>query len=70
MAKRRIDTRRPDIKAALAAGWIYIGKTGGCHLRFEHPGTSTPMFLASSPSDHRGAKNAVAWIRRNTPPTP
>lgn len=32
MAKRRIDTRRPDIKAALAAGWIYIGKTGGCHL--------------------------------------
>ena len=70
MAKRKIDTRRPDIKAALEAGWVYVGRTRGCHLRFEHPGTKQPMILSSTPSDYRAARNAVAWIRRNTPPTP
>lgn len=26
------------------------------------------MVLANTASDHRSLKNAVAWIKRNTPP--
>lgn len=41
-----------------------VTKTRGGHWRFEHPDMTGPVFAADTPSDHRGAKNLLAMLRR------
>jgi predicted RNA binding protein YcfA (HicA-like mRNA interferase family) len=44
--------------------------TGGGHLKFTHPDMTGPVFVSSSPSDHRTIKNFMAVIRRKMPDAP
>lgn len=39
-------------------------RTRGGHLRIIHPRMSGAVYAPSTPSDHRGAKNMMALLRR------
>lgn len=67
MSKRQFDRKRPDVAEALQRGWTFSRRAGSGHLIFMHPGSAQNLVLSCSASDYRATKNAVAWIRRNTP---
>ncbi len=67
MSKTRFDRRRPDIQWALAHGWEFTRYSKSGHLKFVHTRTGATLSLANTPSDYRGAQNAIARIRRKTP---
>lgn len=52
----------PLVEAAIAAGWT-LERTGSNHLKLKAPDGKI-VFLPSSPSDWRGAKNARSLLRR------
>jgi predicted RNA binding protein YcfA (HicA-like mRNA interferase family) len=58
--------RREDVIYALDNGWEYVGVSGG-HLKFRHPDTGIPLMITSSPSEYRGLKNKISWIKKLTP---
>jgi hypothetical protein len=58
---------RDLIRHATAAGWR-VSRTSGGHLRLEHRDATMPVFTASTPSDHRAMRNALATMRRALPP--
>lgn len=68
MAKRPYDKKRKDVVYAIEMGWTYCGISGGGHLQFRHPGTSTRLILPSSRSDRWGENFAMRDIRNLTPP--
>ena len=39
-------------------------KTNGGHWRCDHPDMDGPVFMASSPSDHRWMRNMETLVRR------
>lgn len=67
MSRKGYDPKRPNIAFALKMGWEYCGRSGSGHLTFTHPEVTMKLVIASSPSDFRGTRNSIAWIRRNTP---
>ncbi len=67
MAKYRLDRKREDIAEALKHGWHYVRHSGSGHMLFEHPNGGGKLVLAGSPGGGRGGRNAVAWVRKNTP---
>ena len=67
MARRAYDKKRPDVKFAIEMGWKYCGIAGSGHLQFTHPQVAVRLIMPNSASDHRAAKNNIAWVRRNTP---
>lgn len=52
----------PLVEAAIEAGWT-LERTGGNHLKLQSPDGKV-VFLPSSPSDWRGAKNMRSLLRR------
>lgn len=67
MSKRQYDRKRPDIQLALAKGWQYLRHSGSGHLVFVHPGGGPQLVMSSSLGGGRGDRNAIAWIKKNTP---
>lgn len=67
MGKRSYDRKRPDIRFALENGWRYIRHTGSGHLVFGHPEVSVTCTMSASLGGGRGERNAIAWLKRNTP---
>lgn len=67
MARYAYDRRRKDIAFAISLGWEYCGITGGGHLQFQHPKMDVRLIMPATPSEGRGTKNAIAWLKRNTP---
>jgi hypothetical protein len=43
-------------------GWK-ISKTSGGHMKMTHPEAIRPVFVSSTPSDHRALLNAEAQMR-------
>lgn len=68
MARRAYDKKRPEVRFAIEMGWEFCGFAGSGHLQFRHPQVAVRLIVSSSASDHRAAKNNMAWVRRNTPP--
>ncbi|SFY07881.1 hypothetical protein [Azotobacter vinelandii] len=48
---------------ASTEGWM-LQRTRGGHLRFSKPGCA-PIFMSSTPSDHRAFLNARAQLRQS-----
>jgi predicted RNA binding protein YcfA (HicA-like mRNA interferase family) len=67
MAKRAFDKKRPDVRFAIEMGWEPCGFSGSGHLQFRHPQVARRLIMPNTGSDHRGEKNTIAWVRRNTP---
>lgn len=67
MAKRPYDKKRPDVAFAIEMGWTFCGFAGSGHLQFRHPKVAVRLIMPATPSEGRGAKNNIAWVRRNTP---
>jgi hypothetical protein len=60
MSKRRGGEVRKELERE---GWRFTQTNHG-HLRGTHPGAAAPLFLSSTPSDHRSQANAVAMAKR------
>jgi hypothetical protein len=65
---RRAGVKMPaafDRAAELArlAGWTVSQRQGSKHICWKPP-TGAPVFTASTPSDYRGVRNALALLRR------
>ncbi|MND99973.1 hypothetical protein D3C76_675490 [compost metagenome] len=60
--KGRSDLVKRVINFAVAAGWR-VGRTSKQHLRFTKAGRPA-IFYSGSPSDNRGAQNAICQLRR------
>ena len=58
--------KRPDIAAALEAGWEFHCVTGTRHLMFRYPPTGRTTTVPLTPSDHRATKNGASQFRRLT----
>jgi predicted RNA binding protein YcfA (HicA-like mRNA interferase family) len=54
---------RDLIREAKRDGWS-VRRTGGDHLRLEHPEASGPVFTGSTPSDRRALHHARAAMKR------
>ena len=67
MGKRSFDRKRPDIAFALENGWRYVRTSGSGHLIFEHPEVEKKCTMSCSLGGGRGERNAIAWLKRNTP---
>lgn len=67
MGKRSYDRKRPDIAFALENGWSYLRTSGSGHLIFGHPETTQICAMSASLGGGRGERNAIAWLKRNTP---
>jgi len=67
MPRRSYDRKRPDIAWALAHGWRYDRMSGTGHLVFVHPDAPTPCIMSATLGGGRGERNAIAWLKRNTP---
>lgn len=67
MTKNQPNRKRKDVAAALEAGWEYVKHSGSGHMIFRHPGGGPQMVLSGSLGGGRGDRNAIAWIRKNTP---
>jgi hypothetical protein len=67
MRVRSYDRKRPDIAFALANGWEYVRTSGSGHLIFRHPQVQQTCTLSCSLGGGRGERNAIAWLKRNTP---
>lgn len=66
--KRRYNgKKRPDVQLALKEGWTYVRRSSSGHLIFAHPRGGPTLSLAATPGGGRGDRNAIAWIRTNTP---
>jgi predicted RNA binding protein YcfA (HicA-like mRNA interferase family) len=67
MAKRPYDRKRADVKFAIEMGWEFCGFAGSGHLQFRHPKVAVRLIMPATPSEGRGARNSIAWVKRNTP---
>jgi predicted RNA binding protein YcfA (HicA-like mRNA interferase family) len=54
---------RDLLREAKRDGWS-VTRTGGDHLRLEHPEARGPVFTGSTPSDHRAIRHTRAEMRR------
>jgi hypothetical protein len=54
---------RDLIREAKRSGWS-VTRTGGDHLRLEHPEAQGPVFTGSTPPDYRAMRHARAEMRR------
>jgi predicted RNA binding protein YcfA (HicA-like mRNA interferase family) len=54
---------RDLIRVAKREGWS-VTRTGGDHLRLEHPQAARPVFTGLTPSDRRTIHNVRADMRR------
>ncbi|ASU00792.1 hicA toxin superfamily protein [Nocardia phage NTR1] len=67
MARRAYDRKRPDVAFAIEMGWEFCGFAGSGHLQFRHPKVAVRLIMPATPSEGRGTKNSIAWVKRNTP---
>jgi predicted RNA binding protein YcfA (HicA-like mRNA interferase family) len=54
---------RDLLREARRNGWS-VTRTGGDHLRLQHPQAAGPVFAGSTPSDHRAIRHVRAEMRR------
>lgn len=67
MGRHQFDRKRPDIIFALEQGWSYVRRSSSGHLIFTHPGGGLKLTMSSTLGGGRGERNAIAWIKKNTP---
>jgi len=58
------NTRMAEVCRRLEREGFTISRTGGGHLRFQHPEMNGPVFAPSTPSDQRSIANLYALVRR------
>lgn len=67
MPSKSFPRNRPDIAYALKLGWRYVRTSGSGHLIFRHPDVAQTCCMSTSLGGGRGERNAIAWLKRNTP---
>jgi predicted RNA binding protein YcfA (HicA-like mRNA interferase family) len=65
VSKRRFPSKeaRELIKIAGTIGWVFIGYTGGGHLRLQHS-SGAKYTIPATPSDHRGRMASLTDLQR------
>ena len=57
-------SQKNDVLRWLQSHGFSCSRTRGGHLRIVHPSMKGAVFAPTTPSDHRGAKNMMALLRR------